>query len=225
VTRSHGTTFQAPVKRGRTTGRPHQRQASQRRQPVRQTSRQASRSERSDAVHRRIKAPKPAFRAHEAKSGTPRTRLIIALVVLSLLLVAIVVRVTQLKTSDAESFRSAGTAQWTRTRDIVAQRGTIFDRHGNELAMSVPAAAISINPKLVENGQATVQMLDDLLGLSDEKVTDLLFEVGRPAAEQRGFVYVARQVDASIGQQIDSLNRAGSTLSATRRAMLQSLAR
>ena len=82
-----------------------------------------------------------------------------------------------LKTSDAESFRSAGTQQWTRTTDIIAHRGTIFDRHGNELAMSVPAAAISINPKLIENGPATVQVLDDLLGLSDEKVAELLAEI------------------------------------------------
>lgn len=160
-------------------------------------------------MHRRITAPKPAIRAHEAKSGKPRARLIVALAVLSVLLVAIVVRVAQLKTSDAESFRSAGAAQWTRTRDIMGQRGTIFDRYGNELAMSVPAAAISINPKLVENGPATVQMLDDLLDLSDEKVADLLFEVGRPEAERRGFVYVARQVDGEVGRQIDALGRAG----------------
>ncbi len=132
-----------------------------------------------------------------------------ALLVLSFLLIAIVGRVTQLKTSDAESFRSAGAAQWTRTRNIVAQRGTIFDRHGNELAMSVPAASISINPKLVENGPATVQMLDDFLDLPDDKVADLLVEVGRPLAERRGFVYVARQVDAEVGQHIQALNRAG----------------
>lgn len=209
MTRSHGSTTRAPAARKRSTARPHQRQAPQRREPARKSSRNASRSDRSAAVHRRITAPKPAIRARDAKSGTPRTRLIIALAVISLLLVAIVVRVTQLKTSDAESFRSAGTAQWTRTSEIVAQRGTIFDRHGNELAMSVPAAAISINPKLIENGPATVQMLDDLLGLSDEKVADLLYEVGRPESERRGFVYVTRQVDASVGQQIDALNRAG----------------
>ncbi len=213
MTRSHGTVPKrsntTSAKRGAPTARPHQRRAPQRRQPARKAAEQASRTERSAAVHRRITAPTPAIRAHDAKSGTPRTRLIIALAVLSLLLVAIVVRVTQLKTSDAESFRSAGTEQWTRTRDVVAQRGTIFDRYGNELALSVPAAAISINPKLVENGPATVQMLDDLLDLPDEKVAELLFEVGRPVAERRGFVYVARQLDADAGQQIDALNRAG----------------
>ncbi len=209
MTRSHGTATRPAAKRGQSGKRPQQRHTPNRRQPAKRAKRSADRSERSAAVHRRISAPRPEIRAHEAKSGSPRTRLIIALVVLSLLLVAIVVRVAQLKTSDAESFRSAGTAQWTRTSEVAAQRGTIFDRHGNELAMSVPAAAISINPKLVENGPATVQMLDALLDLSDEKVADLLFEVGRPEDERRGFVYVARQVDADVGQQIAGLNRAG----------------
>jgi cell division protein FtsI (penicillin-binding protein 3) len=146
--------------------------------------------------------------------------LIAALLVLSLLLVVIVGRVVMLKTSDAESFRSAGTAQWTRTTDIAAQRGTIFDRHGNELAMSIPAASISINPKLLENAPATVQMLDDLLDLSDEKVAELLAASALPPDERKGFVYVARQVDASAGQMIASLNRAGINVdSVTRREM------
>lgn len=207
MSRSHDTTTRrhGAAQQPRKHSRPHQRVPQGRAGPARRESR----SQRSAAVHRRISAPTPAIRAKDAKSGSPRKRLIAALIVLSLLLVAIVVRVTMLKTSDAESFRSAGVDQWTRTRDVVAQRGTIFDRHGNELAMSIPAAAISINPKLIENGPATVQLLDDLLDLSDDKVADLLYEVGRPPAQRRGFVYVARQVDASVGQSVDALDRAG----------------
>ena len=83
--------------------------------------------------------------------------------------------------------------------------------------MSVPAAAISINPKLIENGPATVQLLDGLLGLSDEKAADLLTEIER---KERGFVYVARQVDGAVGEQIAGLNRAGVNVDAeTRREM------
>ena len=184
---------------------------------ARTTRRRQTRAQRHEAVRRRISAPRPELRAHEQKAGSPRRRLLAALLALSLLLVVIVGRVVMLKTSDAESFRSAGAQQWTRTTDIVAHRGTIFDRHGNELAMSVPAAAISINPKLIENGPATVQILDDLLALSDEKVAELLAEV---AAADRGFVYVARQVDASIGEQIAALDRPGINVDAeTRREM------
>jgi cell division protein FtsI (penicillin-binding protein 3) len=201
--------------------RPNQRQRA-RHTPPRGTTRRKhpTRAQRNAEVRRRISAPRPEIRAHDQKSGSPRRRLIATLLGLSLLLVAIVGRVVMLKTSDAESFRSAGTAQWTRTTDIAAQRGTIFDRNGNELAMSVPAAAISINPKLLENAPATVQMLDDLLDLSDGKVAELLAASALPPEERKGFVYVARQVDASVGQIISSLNRAGVNVdSVTRREM------
>ncbi|MFK8023633.1 MAG: peptidoglycan D,D-transpeptidase FtsI family protein [Ilumatobacter sp.] len=133
------------------------------------------------------------------------------------LLGAVLVRVAMLKTTDAESFRSAGAEQWTRSTEIAAQRGTIFDRHGNELAMSVPAASISINPKLLENGPATVQLLDGLLDLSDERVESLMAEVNKPEGERRGFVYVARQVDADLGDQIRGLGRAGINVDAEAR--------
>jgi cell division protein FtsI (penicillin-binding protein 3) len=132
--------------------------------------------------------------------------LITALVVIVALLLVVVVRVAALQTTEAASYREQGAAQWTRSWTIPSQRGTLFDRNGNELAMSVPAASVSINPKLIDNGPATIQALDDLLGLSEDKVTELLGEV---ASKQRGFVYVARQVDAAVGDQISSLRLAG----------------
>lgn len=144
--------------------------------------------------------------------------MIAALFGLVALLALIAGRVVLLQTSKADSLRSAGAEQWTRSEQIAAQRGTIFDRHGNELAMSVPAAAISINPKLLENGPATVQLLDDMLDLSEAKTTQLLEEVN--AVDKRGFVYVARQVDADIGDRIASLGRAGINVDdETRRVM------
>ncbi len=121
-------------------------------------------------------------------------------------MVGVLVRVAFLQTAEAETLRSAATNQWTRTTTIAAQRGTIFDRHGSELAMSVPAVTVSINPKLIDNGPATVQLLDDLLDLSDEKTTELLAEID---AKQRGFVFVARQADAAIGEQIAGMKLAG----------------
>jgi cell division protein FtsI (penicillin-binding protein 3) len=130
----------------------------------------------------------------------------VALIVIAAILLGIVVRVAFLQTTEADTLRSAGIDQWTRSVALPAQRGTVFDRYGNELAMSVPAATISINPKLVENGPATVQLLDDLLGLDDEKTTELLAEI---AAKDRGFVFVQRQADAAIGDQLSDMRLAG----------------
>jgi cell division protein FtsI (penicillin-binding protein 3) len=126
--------------------------------------------------------------------------------VIALVLVGIIVKVGVLQTTEADSLRSAAIDQWTRSIDLPAQRGAMFDRHGNELAMSVPAVTVSINPKLIENGPATVQLLDDLLGLPDEKVTELLTEI---AEKDRGFVFVQRQADAGIGDQIAGMRLPG----------------
>ena len=126
--------------------------------------------------------------------------------VVTAILIGIIVRVGFLQTAEADTLRSAGVDQWTRSIQLPAQRGTVFDRHGNELAMSVPAATISINPKLIENGPATVQLLDDLLELSDEKVAELLAEIER---KDRGFVFVRRQADAAIGDQLASMRLVG----------------
>ncbi len=152
-----------------------------------------------------MRAPHPRRRSR-FQAGSPRRRLILAFVVVTVVLTAIIVRVGFLQTTEADTLRSAGVNQWTRSIQLPAHRGTVFDRHGNELAMSVPAATISINPKLIENGPATVQLLDDLLGLSDEKVAELLGEI---ESKERGFVFVRRQADAAIGDQLASMRLAG----------------
>ena len=163
-------------------------------------------AKRSAASKRKVATTAPRARTSRLRAGVPRRRLIAALVIIAVVLGAIVARVAALQTSEAETLRSAAADQWTRSYDIPAQRGTVFDRLGNELSMSVPAVTVSINPKLIENGPATIQLLDDMLDLSDEKVAELLADV---AAQDRGFVFVARQADAAVGDQISSMRLAG----------------
>jgi cell division protein FtsI (penicillin-binding protein 3) len=140
------------------------------------------------------------------RAGSPRRRLIAALVVIGAILLGLIGRVAYLQTTEAENLRSAAADQWTRSVSIPAQRGTVFDRHGAELSMSVPAVTVSINPKLIENGTATVQILDDLFDLPDDKVAELLAEI---ESKDRGFVFVRRQADADIGDQLAAMKLAG----------------
>jgi cell division protein FtsI (penicillin-binding protein 3) len=154
----------------------------------------------------RVRSTRPRRTLSRFKSGSPRRRLIVALIVITAVLVGLIGRVAYLQTTEAETLRSAAASQWTRSVVISAQRGTVFDRHGSELAMSVPAVTVSINPKLIDNGPATVQILDDLLDLTDEKVAELLVEI---ESKDRGFVFVRRQANADIGDQLAAMKLAG----------------
>ncbi len=145
-------------------------------------------------------------RVSKYQVGSPRRRLITALVVIGAILLGLILRVAYLQTTEADNLRSAAADQWTRSVTIPAQRGTVFDRHGAELAMSVPAVTVSINPKLIENGTATVQVLDDLLDLPDDKVAELIAEI---ESKDRGFVFVRRQADADVGDQLSAMKLAG----------------
>ena len=154
----------------------------------------------------RVRSNPPRRQVSRFRAGSPRQRLIIALMVIGAVLLGLIGRVAYLQTTEAGTLRSAATDQWTRSVTIPAQRGTVFDRNGAELAMSVPAVTVSINPKLIDNGQATVQILDDLLELSDEKSAELLAEI---ESKDRGFVFVQRQADADVGDELAAMKLAG----------------
>ncbi|MFT4616273.1 MAG: cell division protein FtsI (penicillin-binding protein 3) [Minisyncoccia bacterium] len=193
-----GTATSARGAAGRSPASPAKRRAT--------PSHQRSPARHVEAKRHKVSAPSPEKRARQRGVASPLRRLRITLVAIAVVLLAIVGRVAYLQTKEADSLQSAGADQWTRSYSLSAQRGTMFDRHGNELAMSVPAASISINPKLMVNGAVVVQELDTLLDLSDKKVASLLIEVESKA---RGFVYVARQIDANAGDFIRALGHAG----------------
>jgi cell division protein FtsI (penicillin-binding protein 3) len=121
----------------------------------------------------------------------------------------VLVRVGKLQSSGGDDLRSAGASQWTRDRPIRAARGAIFDRNGEELALSVPASTVSVNPLQVTDPKGTAQVLATILGLESQQRQDLATQI---AARDRGFRYVARQVDAAAGEQIESLQLAGVTV-------------
>src|SRR5262245_10254980 len=109
-----------------------------------------------------VHAPDPRTRARRTASagtprwltrfsaGQPRRRLISTLVAMLLILAAVLVRVGLLQTTaEGDTLRNAASQQWTRDRVLPAQRGTIFDRNGDELALSVQANTVAVDPQPV----------------------------------------------------------------------------
>jgi cell division protein FtsI (penicillin-binding protein 3) len=170
---------------------------------------------------RPIKAPDPRQRARRTirvrtkrltsrfSAGQPRKRLITTLVVMLLILSAVLVKVGVLQTFQGDVLRSAAAQQWTRDRPLRAQRGSIFDRNGEELALSVPASTVAVNPRQVEDPEGTADTFAQVLQLSAERRDELAAAM---AAQDRGFVYVARQVDDVFAEQLAGLELAGVTI-------------
>ena len=138
--------------------------------------------------------------------GKSSVRLRLLLVMLLVVLGSVLFKVAKIQSAGGEALRSAGAAQWGRTRPLPADRGTIFDRNGEELALSIPAVSISVNPKLVTDAAGTARMLQSFLGLDDTETRQLYDKM---VAKDSGFVYVRREVDREVGQQVSSLKLTG----------------
>jgi cell division protein FtsI (penicillin-binding protein 3) len=135
-----------------------------------------------------------------------RRRLLVVLVVTLAVLGAVLARVVQLQTTEGESLRQAGAAMWTRDTTIKAQRGTIFDRNGDELAISVPTTTVTANPKQVDDPAGTAALLAQVLGLGADRHAELAAAL---ADQTRGFLYVQRQVDDEVAAQVVALDLPG----------------
>jgi cell division protein FtsI/penicillin-binding protein 2 len=85
---------------------------------------------------------------------------------------------------------------------VPAQRGTITDRNGVDLAVSEPAQEISADPYLLKDPLGAAQRLAPLLGRSQSQLLTVL-------SRRSGFVYLDRALPASQAQAVLALKIPG----------------
>jgi cell division protein FtsI (penicillin-binding protein 3) len=125
--------------------------------------------------------------------------------VVAVVLLAILARVALLQTAEAQEYVDFGEQQRTREAVLTADRGVIFDRDGDELAISVPATTIFANPRLVVDAVGTASALAQMLLLTPDEEAALAQDL----TKDREFVYVARQVDDAIAEAVGELDLPG----------------
>ncbi|HEX5614170.1 MAG TPA: penicillin-binding protein 2 [Acidimicrobiia bacterium] len=116
---------------------------------------------------------------------------------------AVSVRLVDLQALSAARYRELGLEQRLRTVPINAERGSIFDRNGRDLAISVQRETIWADPRLVVDPGAAARALAPIVGVDEALLTERL------ARRDREFVYVARTVDDAIAQQVRALDLPG----------------
>ncbi len=104
-------------------------------------------------------------------------------------------------------FQRQGEVRFARTLELPANRGRILDRNGLILASSVPAASIWAIPEDVDQDKPEVRdKLKELARLMDMPLSALQAKL---ADEDKTFVWIKRQLDWEVGQQIAKLDIKG----------------
>lgn len=134
-----------------------------------------------------------------------------AFVLLSLALVfsALMVRAAWLQVVEPDMLVSQGDARSLRVEADTVLRGMIFDRNGEELAVSVPVEAIWADPKVVIERHAASDerrwhALADILQLTPAQLQN---RIG--TNPQRRFVYLQRQVNPAVVDYVKKLKVPG----------------
>ncbi|MCP3995602.1 MAG: penicillin-binding protein 2 [bacterium] len=105
-------------------------------------------------------------------------------------------RLFQVQVVEAATFVEDGEDQRIRVEEIAAKRGTIFDRDGLELAVTIDLTTVIADPLLVTDPEGTARLLAPLLDGDVSGLSERLSEEGSR------FTYVLRHAEPETAEQI-----------------------
>ena len=144
-------------------------------------------------------APRPPSRrprhAHPGIRGRQRRRLFAILVVVLIVAAAMIARLGQLQVHSPDRFVDFGETQRFRTDELPAVRGSLIDRNGVDLAMTVALPSVWADPRLVGDPVTEAARLAPMLERDTGDLVTLLSGSGR-------FTYLARHVSREVADQV-----------------------
>lgn len=132
----------------------------------------------------------------------PRGRLKFVFGLFIVLTLCIVGRFVQLQIVQHEHLKGMADRQHLRSVHIEAKRGNIYDRNGQNLAISVDVPSIAADPSLIQDPRPVAKALAKVLGADYESLYKRL------SADTR-FAWMQRRVQPEIADQIRSLKLPG----------------
>lgn len=129
-------------------------------------------------------------------------RLIVLIGFITLGFFAVFFRLVTLQGFDGPQWASRAARGHERILEVEGERGRIFDRNGQSLAVNVEVPSIFAAPSLIGDPQDTAQRLAVLLG---EKQPSLLKRI----QAKKGFVWVRRKIEPAHMDEISQLGLPG----------------
>lgn len=140
------------------------------------------------------------------RGGNIRVRLVAMWCFITAMLLIVLLRVTLLQTVWAGDYRQASVNQRTRVSTVRAERGSILDRQGYELAFPIPTRTIFADPRVVTDPIGTARALAGLLQLTPEREIALAASLQNDGSS---FTYIARQSPREVANAILALKLPG----------------
>jgi len=107
-------------------------------------------------------------------SRDQRRRMCVVGGVFGLAVLALWVRLAQVQYLRHDAYREEAVRQGVAPREIQAQRGGIFDRHGRPLAMNVRRCSVAVQPPRVKDAKAVIHALSRATGVAPRAVREKL---------------------------------------------------
>jgi len=134
---------------------------------------------------------------------TPVWRSKFIVLAMALAFAGLVGRAVYIQVINNHFFLQQGEVRYARTLALPANRGRILDRNGVVLASSIPVPSIWAIPEDVERDRPKLLKLAKLLDMSLAELNKKLQD------EDKTFVWLRRQVDETVGRQIEALKIKG----------------
>ena len=133
------------------------------------------------------------IRDHSAEANLFARRAAIALLIVIGMLTVVVSNLYMLQVSQFEDYQTRSNGNRIKVVPIAPNRGLIYDRNGVLLAENRPVFSLEVIPEKIENLDATLQQLTELMQLSDEELANFT----KNSKGQRRFKPVALRTQLS----------------------------
>ncbi|QOL25908.1 peptidoglycan glycosyltransferase FtsI [Thalassotalea sp. LPB0316] len=152
---------------------------------------------------------KVAKKNKQLKPNTAPWRFYVVAAVILLVYLVLAARSAYIQVIEPDMLKKQGDRRSKRIAELDVQRGSIVDRNGDELAVSVPVETVWADPKIVMENNAFAmekhwQALADVLG---KDVKELTARIGKNPNKR--FLYVERQVSPAMADYIKQLKIPG----------------
>jgi cell division protein FtsI (penicillin-binding protein 3) len=122
--------------------------------------------------------------------------------------IAITARLFLLQVAQHDKYVEIARRQQEEQVAIHAPRGTIMDRNGQPLAISLPVTALSVNPRQITNTEMASELLSSSLGMDEQT---LYAKLTSAQQDHKGFLWIRHHLDPFATERLRNLHLAYAT--------------